>query len=79
VDVSFGLRKSDDPRVRWFYFGNLDSYRLVVNDDFSQPLYPLKIYPRSETVDFQRGEVEWEGGNLYFDQWDYDYKVEYLY
>jgi hypothetical protein len=42
------------------------------------PLYPKKIYPRSETVDFQRGEVEWSGGNLYFPQWDYSMEIEYL-
>ena len=23
-------------------------------------------------MDLQRGEVEWRGGNLYFDKWDYD-------
>lgn len=43
-----------------------------------EPLNETKIYPRSETVDFQRGEVEWEGGNLYFDQWNYQFDVEYL-
>lgn len=48
----------------------------MVNNDFGQPLIPPKRYPRSETVDFQRGEVEWDGGNLYFDQWDYDLWVE---
>jgi hypothetical protein len=26
-------------------------------------------------VDSQRGEVEWRGGNLYFDQWDYSFKA----
>jgi len=78
VDVDHGLRESDNQNVRWFYFGNVDSYRLVVNDDYSQPLFPAKIHPRSETVDFQRGEVEWEGGNLYFDQWSYHFDVEYL-
>jgi hypothetical protein len=32
---------------------------------------------RSEPVDFQRGEVEWRGGNLYFDKWDYHMEVSY--
>ena len=27
------------------------------------------VYIRSETVDFQPGEVEWRGGNLYYDHW----------
>ncbi|MCX6149635.1 MAG: transglutaminase domain-containing protein [Ignavibacteriales bacterium] len=78
VDQSFGLQNSDDPKVKYFYLGGMDSYRLIVNDEYSQPLFPAKIYPRSETVDFQRGEVEWRGGNLYFDKWDYHMEVEYL-
>ena len=41
------------------------------------PLSPKKKYPRSETVAFQRGEVEWRGGNLYFDQWNYNWEIEY--
>ena len=49
-----------------------------MNDDYSQALYPAKIHFRSETIDFQRGEVEWEGGNLYFDQWDYQFDVEVI-
>lgn len=53
----------------WFNLGGIDSYRLVVNSDFGCALSPEKTFPRSETVDFQRGEVEWRGGNLYFDQW----------
>ena len=51
---------------------------MIVNNDFSQPLFPAKIFPRSETVDFQRGEVEWRGGNLFFNKWDYFINVEYL-
>ena len=58
--------------------GGIDSWRMVVNTDYGMPLVPAKRYPRSETVDFQRGEVEWEGGNLYFTQWNYDMEIEYL-
>ncbi|OPZ71138.1 MAG: Transglutaminase-like superfamily protein [bacterium ADurb.Bin478] len=78
VDQSYGMKNSKDERVKWFCLGNTDPYRWIVNDDFSQPLYPAKIFPRSETVDFQRGEVEWRGGNLYFDAWDYNYRIDYL-
>lgn len=78
VDQSFKLVESDDEDVRWFFFGGIDAFHFIVNDDYSQPLFPAKIYPRSETVDFQRGEVEWRGGNLYFDKWDYFMRVEYL-
>jgi hypothetical protein len=48
----------------------------VVNTDFGQPVYPAKIFVRSEFIDFQRGEVEWRGGNLYFNQWEWDFTVE---
>lgn len=51
---------------------------MIVNSDYGMPLVPEKKYPRSETVDFQRGEVEWEGGNLYFPKWDYHMDIEYL-
>ncbi len=77
VDQSFGLIDSENEFIKYFYFGGIDAYHLIINDDFSQPLFPAKIFPRSETVDFQRGEVEWRGGNLYFDKWDYDMEIEY--
>ncbi len=77
VDVDFGLQNFEDTKLKYFYLGGIDSYRFIVNDDFNQPLFPMKIYPRSETVDFQRGELEWRGGNLYFDKWNYDMQVEY--
>ena len=78
VDQSFSLQKSEDRKQRYFYTSGIDSYRLIVNDSYSKEFYPQKIHPRSETVDFQRGEVEWRGGNLYFDQWDYNMEVDYL-
>lgn len=77
VDVDFGLQNFEDIKLKYFYLGGIDSYRFIVNDDYSQPLYPMKIYPRSETVDFQRGELEWRGGNLFFDKWNYDMQIEY--
>lgn len=80
VDVTHGLLDSTDPRLKWFYLGGIDSYRAIFNDDYSQEFYPAKQYFRSETVDSQRGEVEWRGGNLYFDQWQYkmDWQVKPL-
>lgn len=77
VDQSFGLINSENESEKYFYVGNTDPYHLIVNDDYSQPLFPVKIFPRSETVDFQRGEVEWKGGNLYFDKWNYHLDVRY--
>ena len=77
VDQSFGLVDSEVEAEKYFFLGSTDSYHLIINDDYSRPFFPAKIFPRSETVDFQRGELEWRGGNLYFDKWNYNMKVEY--
>ncbi len=77
VDVSFRLQPSDDRRVSEFYITGMDSYRLIVNNDYGRRFDPPKKYPRSEPLDFQRGELEWDGGNIYFDQWTYRMQVEY--
>ncbi len=77
IDVSAGRQASDDPAVRNFYKSGLDSYRLVVNSDYSYPFVPRKIHMRSEPIDFQRGEVETSERNLYFDEWDYFMEISY--
>ena len=57
VDQSFGIpafaRNADE---EYFFLGGIDSWRMIVNTDYGMPLVPEKKYPRSETVDFQRGE-----------------------
>jgi transglutaminase-like putative cysteine protease len=73
MDVTFGRLDDPDPAVAGFYLGGLDGYRIAFNDDYGRPFVPRKQHFRSETVDLQRGEAEWSGGNLYFDQWDYDF------
>lgn len=79
VDQSFGRRDLNlGEDVRYFFLNGIDAYRWIVNDDYSQSLFPAKTYPRSETVDFQRGELEWSGGNIYFNDWNWDIDVEYL-
>ncbi len=78
MDVTYGLRHSADESQKWFYLNGMDSYRLIFNEDFSRPFDPPKTFFRSETVDSQRGEAEWRGGNLYFDQWDWDMKWRVL-
>lgn len=76
VDVSFGR---GEPLVneagREFFMSGIDSYRLYLNSDYSDEFYPKKRYPRSETVDFQRGEVETDSWNSYFDKWEYKMEV----
>ena len=42
ADPSYGLQKSDDPKVRDFYFGHQDSYRLIVNLDYGRTLVPAE-------------------------------------
>lgn len=74
MDVTTGRLDTPDPALRDFYFGGLDAYRIAFNDDYAQPLTPAKQHFRSDTVDSQRGEAEWAGGNLYFDQWNYDFQ-----
>ena len=71
MDPTHGVLQSDNKLVQWFYLGSLDGYRIAFNDEWGQDFVPSKKFPRSETVDSQRGEVEWQGGNVYFDQWDY--------
>ena len=61
-----------------FYFGGLDYYRMAANGDHSMTLDPHKQTMRSDDVDFQRGELEWEGGNIYFDKYSYKLDVQEL-
>jgi len=82
ADPSYGFDFSRDPaaradgRISDFYFGHLDSYRLVVNRDFGRQLLPRKSLLRSEPLDFQRGEIELAGSNLYFPNWSWDLQVQ---
>ncbi len=78
MDVTTGLLDSDEQALRGFYLGGLDAYRIAFNDDYSRDFVPAKRHFRSETVDLQRGEAEWSGGNLYFDQWGYDFEWKML-
>ncbi len=73
VDPSFGrgwLRR--DPRISEFYFGNIDNFRTIFNVDIMTQFWPPKKYLRSDPVDNQRGELEWDGGNIYYDCFEYE-------
>jgi transglutaminase-like putative cysteine protease len=70
------LKPEQRRELRDFYFGGLDQYRMIANSDHNQPLDPPKQSMRSDDVDFQRGELEAGGHNLYFDQYSYDLKVK---
>ena len=73
ADACYGTRASNDPAVRDFFCGHMDSYRLIVNLDYGRELQPPKTSFRSEPIDFQRGEVEVDGHNLYYDHWTWDF------
>jgi transglutaminase-like putative cysteine protease len=76
ADASYGMQDHSDPRVRDFFCGQMDPYRFIVNLDFGRPLVPPKMSFRSEPNDFQRGEVEIDGHNLYFDEWEWTFHVD---
>lgn len=71
VDVSFGrYSKASDPEAVTFYSHGTDAHRFASNKGIGDRLYPAKRFVRSETVDFQLGEVETGRGNLYYPAWD---------
>ena len=83
MDVTTGRLAVDkgtgnDPSMEWFYLGGLDNWRIAFNQDWDQPFQPPKQHFRSDNIDSQRGEAEWDGGNLYFDQTGYDFEWQIL-
>lgn len=70
VDPSFGRYvKSPNPQTQKYYSTGMDQYRFATNTSICGELYPDKKYLRSETVDFQMGEVECTKGNLFYPGW----------
>jgi transglutaminase-like putative cysteine protease len=71
------LTPAEKIEIRDFYFGGLEQYRMIANSDHDQPLNPPKKSFRSDDVDFQRGELEHNGTNIYFDKFSYalSYKI----
>lgn len=68
------LTPEEKIEIRDFYFGGLDQYRMAANSDHNQPLNPPKQSFRSDDVDFQRGELECRGTNIYFDKFSYKFE-----
>lgn len=68
TDQSFGRGAVGTP-MNSYYTTGIDLYRMASNEAVGDKLSPEKKYIRSETVDFQPGEVEWRKGNLYYDTW----------
>ena len=60
ADVSFGagaVREHNELR-RQFYFGNLDAYRMVANNEFQAGFTTPKAHWRADPYDNQMGEME---------------------
>lgn len=66
-DAGSKLIDSEDEDLRFFHFGNCDSYRLIIYDD-NTPLFPCKIHGAPSGGSFaaglQLGVFEWAGGEL---------------
>ena len=75
TDPSFG-RSAVGTSMNDYYATGIDVYRMASNEGVGDVLSPRKTYIRSETVDFQPGEVEWRGGNLYYDKWHSHLEVD---
>ncbi len=76
IDVSFGRYSgAKNIATKNFFSSGMDQYRFATNLGVCAPLYPAKKYLRSETVDFQLGEVECSKGNLFYPGWKKDLEI----
>lgn len=73
VDPSFG--GSREGKLRDFYFGNLDAFRMAANANFMVDFDPPKRFVRSDPYDNQVGEIETEKENIYYDDFETKIKV----
>ena len=71
ADPSFGVssNRNENEERRMFYFGNLDSYRMVANRAFQAPFTVDKRYFRTDPYDNQYGEIETEDRGLRYDEY----------
>lgn len=64
---AFRLGKTD----RWnFYFGNIDPYRIPVNEDVCEELIPEMKFARRDPTDNQAGEAEYEDAPCPWDTYE---------
>ena len=66
ADCSFGgaARRGGNAQRREFYFGNLDPYRAVFNQQYFGDFQPPRLHMRNDPYDNQRGEIETVDGPL---------------
>ncbi len=78
ADVSFGNSgfKLDKKEKHDFYFGNLEPFRLVFNNDYYIQLDPKKEQFRHDPYDNQSGEVEYDDYGLKSSEFSTVTKIE---
>lgn len=69
------LSPQEKEDVRDFYFGKITPYRIVINSEHGATHSPPKQHWPSDTVDFQRGEIETESENLYYGRFTYRLEI----
>lgn len=75
ADLSYGgAAYSLGNTRRWeYFFGNVDPFRIPINDRFQADLVPAKAFPREDPCDNQCGEVEYMDRGLYGSDWSCAY------
>lgn len=70
ADPSYGVAavKAGSEESRRFYFGNLDSFRMVANNGFQAPFTVPKLQWRADPYDNQEGEAESDTQGFNFSQ-----------
>lgn len=64
ADLSFGGARRENEKLRSFYFGNLDGFRMVANSDFMKEFVPKPNFMRFDPTDNQLGEAESSFGKV---------------
>lgn len=76
ADLSYGASSYiRGAQKRWnYFFGNVDPYRIPINEGFQCGLTPPKLFQRADPYDNQCGEVESSVRGLYEAEIDYSYQ-----
>ncbi len=72
ADTSYGVAavRVENETRRKFYFGNLDAYRMVANNEFQAPFIIDKEHWRADPYDNQVGEIETRDRGLNYSEYD---------
>ncbi len=78
ADCSFGgaARRGGNEERRAFYFGHLDPYRAVFNQQYMGAFQPPRRHMRLDPYDNQRGEIETAGRSLLAREFRTRHRVE---